>query len=511
MSETRAQPLPRGGLALLLGGLFAAAGCAIVYELLIGSISSYFLGDTVEQFSLTIGFFLFAMGLGSYLSKVITKHLLTRFIALELALGLIGGLAVAGLYMAYSHSGHYRYWMLGLILVIGGLIGLEIPLITRILQGYGTLRSTLANVLSLDYLGSLGAALLFPYLLLPVLGSLHTGLAAGLVNIGVGVGVLWCFRGHLEVGAARRLWVLAGASFAILGAVLLGSGPLLERWESGLYADRIIHSEQSTYQRIVLTQWRDDYRLYLNGHLQFAAVDEYRYHEALVHPAMAQTPLRQRVLVIGGGDGLSVREILKYPEVEQVDLVDLDRAVTNLARRHLALAKLNKNALNDPKVRIFNRDAFVYLQDAHEAYGAIVIDLPDPREEALAKLYSVEGYRLCRRLLAPGGVLVTQATSPYYARQAYWSIAATLEEAGFTVLSYHTPVPSFGEWGFHLASLEPIDWGHWAFAAPLRFLDLPLFRTMLIFDADMDRLEVRANRLDKPLLARYYRDGWSQW
>ncbi|NKB67237.1 MAG: polyamine aminopropyltransferase [Candidatus Latescibacteria bacterium] len=503
--------MPRGGLALLLGGLFAASGCAIVYELLIGSISSYFLGDTVEQFSLTIGFFLFAMGVGSYFSQLLKGQLLARFIAVELALGLIGGLAVAGLYMAYSHSGHYRYWMLVLILVIGGLIGLEIPLITRILRGYGTLRQTLANVLSLDYLGALGAALLFPYLLMPLLGSLLTGLVAGLVNIGVGIGVLWAFRNQLTSGARRLLWAFAGVSTMVLGAVLVGSQPLLERWESALYADRIIHSEQSTYQRIVLTQWRDDYRLYLDGHLQFAAVDEYRYHEALVHPAMVQTRHPQRVLIIGGGDGLSAREVLKYPEVEQVDLVDLDPAVTLLGQRHLALTGLNQNALNNPKVRVLNRDAFLFLQQAHQAYGAIIIDLPDPREETLAKLYSVEGYKLCLRLLSPGGVLVTQATSPYYARRAYWSIGATLQAAGLAVVSYHTPVPSFGEWGFHLASLEPLDWTNLSFTVPRRFINEPLFRTMLVFDADMAPLPVQENRLDQPLLARYYRDGWSRW
>ena len=498
-------------LFLLLAAVFAAAACAIVYELLIGSTSSYFLGDSVEQFSLTIGFFLFAMGVGSWLSRLIKKELLARFIALEIWLGLIGGCAVAVLYLAYGHSSHYRYWMLMLIVTIGVLVGLEVPLLSRILRRYGSLRTTLSTVLSMDYFGALGAALLFPYLLMPMLGGLHTSVLAGWVNLTVGVSVLFSFKARLKTRTYRWLLVQGGGAGAVLGGLWAGSGSLLERWESNFYADRIIYSEQSPYQKIVLTLWRDDLRLFLDGHLQFASVDEHRYHEALVHPALALVSNRERVLIIGGGDGLSAREILKYPDVAQVDLVDLDPAVTNLSRRNPHLTILNKNALNQSRVRIFNEDGFIFLQRGHVPYGAIIIDLPDPREEALAKLYSVEGYRLCRRHLASDGVLVTQATSPYFARQAYWSIATTLEEAGFKVCSYHVQVPSLGEWGFHLASRDSVDLTQVKFDVPRRFLSPELINVMLYFDPDMRRVRAEPNRLDKPLLARYYRRGWERW
>ena len=509
-AETQSGP-PRIGLALLLAAIGVAAACAIVYELLIGSISSYFLGDSVEQFSLTIGFFLFAMGLGAWVSRLIEKDLLARFIALEVWLGLIGGSSVAILYLAYTFPGQYRYWMLVLVVAIGTLIGLEVPLLTRILRRHGSLRAILSNVLSLDYLGSLVAALLFPYLLMPMLGSLRTSLVAGLLNVLVGVGLLLSFGGQLRPGARRWLWVQCGPIGVFLVGMLGLAEPLLAHWESALYEDRIIYREESPYQKIVLTRWRDNLRLFLDGHLQFAAVDQHRYHEPLVHPAMALAASRKRVLIIGGGDGLSAREVLKYAEVEQIDLVDIDRAVTDLARRNPPLVQLNQNALNHPKVDIFNQDGFIFLQREHPPYGVIIIDLPDPREETLAKLYSVAGYRLCRRHLGPGGVLVTQATSPYYARQAYWSIAATLEAAGFQVYSYHAHVPSFGEWGFHLASVGPLDPKAVEFDVPCRFLTGELFRAMLLFDPDMARVAVEPNRLDKPLLARYYRQGWRQW
>ncbi len=511
MTEAREASLSPMASYLLLAAIFVAAGCAIVYELLIGSISSYFLGDSVEQFSLTIGFFLFAMGIGSWLSRLIKENLLLHFISLEIWLGFIGGCSIPLLYTVYANTHAYRYFMIVLILVIGTLIGLEIPILTRVLRSYGSLRTILSDVLSLDYLGALVAALLFPFVLMPALGSMHTALLSGLVNLAVGVAVLWVFRGILPF---KSFWILALQCILIglfLMSLMVKSEALLDRWESSLYSDRIVFSEQSPYQKIVLTKWRDNLRLFLNGHLQFASVDEHRYHEALVHPAMELAASRQRVLILGGGDGLTAREVLKYPDVERVYLVDLDPVMTNLARRNIYIARLNDNALSSRKLHVINEDGFVFLQREHVPYGVILVDLPDPREDSLAKLYSVEGYKLCRKHLSPGGTLATQATSPYFSRSVYWSIAVSLEEAGFNVRSYHVLVPSFGEWGFHLASKQKLDIATLGFKVQRRFLKEELLDAMFRFDSDMDRIEIEANRLDKPVLARYYREEWSRW
>ncbi|MFC1525369.1 polyamine aminopropyltransferase [Candidatus Latescibacterota bacterium] len=498
---------------LLLAAIFAAAASAIVYELLIGSTSSYFLGDSVEEFSLTIGFFLFAMGLGSWASRLVQEQLLERFIALEMWLGLVGGSSVLVLYAAYAYTSQYRYCMILLVVTIGGLIGLELPLLTRILRQSGTLRTILANVLSMDYLGSLVAALLFPYLLLPLLGALHTAVVAGLANALVAVSLLLYFWQHLPAGARGRLALQAGLIVAALVVVGIMSDPFRRRWEDSFYGDRIVHSEQSSYQRIVLTEWQGDVRLFLDGHLQFSSADEHRYHEALVHPAMSLTSTRQRVLIIGGGDGLSAREVLKYPEVEVVDLVDLDPGVTDLARRDLRLTRLNDNALSRRQLRVHNEDGFTFLQRPHEAYGVIILDLPDPRVEALTKLYSVEAYRLCQRHLSPGGVVVTQASSPYYARRTFWSIGATMEAADLQVTSYHVLVPAFGEWGFHLGTLTaPTALSDLELAVPTRFLRPEMLDGMVRFDPDMSPVpHVAVNHLDRPVLARYYREDWQRW
>ena len=500
----------RWAISMLLAAILVAAGCAIVYELLIGSTSALFLGGSVEQFSLTIGFFLFSMGIGAWVSRWIEEQLLVRFIQVEITLAGLGGSCVGLLYVLYTYTEHFRYGMLLLIAGIGTLIGLEVPLLTRILRQYETLRSALSNALSMDYCGSLFAALLFPYVLLPFMGAMHTAILTGLVNWAVGVVVLYVFRREIDRVQLRWLYGQVALIGAALLLLLITAQPLVQKWENAMYDDPIAYQEQSVYQNIVLTKRGEQIRLFLNGHLQFASVDEFRYHEALVHPAMTTSTNRSRVLIIGGGDGLTAREVLKYADVEQVDLVDLDPAVTQLATRHPLLTKINDNALSRPQIRVTHMDGFTFLQEDHPSYGVILFDLPDPREEGLTKLYSREGYRLAKRLLAPGGVIVTQATSPYFARRAFWCIGKTMEGAGFHVIPYHLNVPSFGEWGFQLGVAENRI-ADLSFTVPLRYLDSYVWRAMQVFGSDMGRVETEVNRLDKPVLARYYREDWSAW
>ena len=498
-------------LFLILASVFVAAACGIIYELLVGSISSYFLGNSVEQYSLTIGFFLFAMGLGSWVSRAVHGNLIRRLVALEIWLGLIGGLTVPALYLAYAYTDVYQYVMLVVILIIGTLIGLEIPLLTRILKRHGSLRTILSNVLSIDYVGALVAAVLFPFFCLPILGAFHTSLVAGALNVVAGSAILFAVWAQLAAKERARLVLQVVLVSCVLVVFAIQADPLMERWEDSLYEGEVVFSTQTEYQQIVVTRWKDETRLLLNGHLQFSSVDEYRYHEALVHPAMALSRNRARVLVIGGGDGLAVREILRYPEVEEIELVDLDPAMTTLAKRNIYFTDLNENALSHQKVRVFNEDGFTFLQREHEPYSVVIIDLPDPREEGISKLFSVESYRLIQRHLAPGGVVLTQATSPYHTRQAYWCIGKSMEEADFDVLSFHTYVPSFGEWGFHLASLGPIDPLGIEFMPELRYLNKELFLSRLEFDADMARVEVEPNTLERPTLAAYYREDFARW
>jgi spermidine synthase len=274
----------------------------------------------------------------------------------------------------------------------------------------------------------------------------------------------------------------------------------------------VVFSETTPYQRIVVTRGRAGFQLFLNGNLQFASADEYRYHEALVHPAMmaAEAPPR-RVLILGGGDGLALREVLAHRSVEAVTLVDLDPSMTQLARRFPALGELNHHSFADPRVTVVNDDAMVWLDDHPGTWDAIIVDFPDPNTFALGKLYTRLFYRRLIARLSPGGAVSVQATSPLFARRSYWCIIETMRSAGFTVRPYHVTVPSFGVWGYALARRA-------AFAAPSRVPDVPLrylnpaaLAGMFEMSADMAAVPVDINQLDNQALVRYYEREWRRW
>jgi len=497
------RPLP------LLFSVFVIAACAIVYELMIATISSYLVGDSIYQFSVTIGLFLTSMGAGSFLSRRIRENLLLTFVAIELLIGALGGSSALLLYYTYGTARSvYAPTMYAVIAGIGVLVGLEIPILTRLLSGVFVLRVNIANVLSFDYLGGLLGSLAFPLLLLPYLGLIRTALAVGLLNTGVASLVL--VTHWREIPERRYAALLAAAICGMLATGILHSSSLWARLEQNLYRDPIVFSEQTPYQHITLTRWRDDIRLFLDGHLQFSSLDEYRYHEPLVHPAMASVHDLSEVLVLGGGDGMAVREVLKYPDVKQVTLVDLDGEMTRLFSSRPELTRLNQGALSDPRVRIVNGDAFKFLEEDQGFYGIIIADLPDPRNENIQKLYTVEFYRLAARRLSAGGVFVTQATSPYFAPKAFWSIFASMQEVWPQVVPYHANVPTFGDWGFVMASRAPLNPDAITLSVPLRFLDGPTLRSLFVFPVDMPRRQVQPNSLMQPVLPGYYREGWQQ-
>jgi len=490
----------------LLFSVFVIASCGLAYELIAGALSSYLLGDSVTQFSTVIGTYLFAMGAGSWLSKYITRDLVGRFIQIELMVGLLGGFSAIGLFLVFSWlAGPFKLLLYLDVFGVGVLVGLEIPLVMRILERDLAFRELVSQVLTFDYLGALAVSILFPLLLAPQLGMVRTGLLFGLLNVAVALWALHLFRQQLP----GRRW-LALQSWTV-GALLLagfaGAGQLTTLAEAHLYADEIIYAETTPYQRIVVTRWHDDLRLFLNNNLQFSSHDEYRYHEALVHPALASLPGARRVLVLGGGDGLAVREILKYPAIEQVTLVDLDPAMTRLFSSAPQLLALNQGALNSPRVKVINADAAQWLEDNHDYYDFIVVDFPDPANFAIGKLYTSAFYRLLEKRLSARGLLVVQSTSPLYARQSFWCVVATLEDVGLKTAPYHALVPSFGEWGYIIAGRQ-----EFSPEAPVlpstRFLAPGMLPDLFRFPADMARLPAEVNRLNNQVLVRYFEAEW---
>jgi len=502
--------------AALAFAIFVAGLCSIIYELLISTTSSYFLGDSITQFSLTIGFYMAAMGLGSYLSKWLAEErLVAWFIAVEGLLGLVGGASVPLLYYCFPRlsPATYQGLVVGLTVVIGTLTGFEIPLLARIMKKYYPLRVNLANVMSLDYFGALVATLLFPFLLLPFFGLFRSSVFFGLVNVALGVFVLWYFVGHLRRPLLPWLLGFAFLIGLVFAALLYLAQPLLERWDSRAYPHRIVYSERTPYQQLTITKNRSDVRLHINRVIQFSSTDEYRYHEALGIVPLEAAPYAEQVLILGGGEGLLAREVLKSPEVKAVTIVDLDPAVFRIGREQPYVRELNKGALDDPRVTTVAEDASLFLSETEAYYDLILVDLPDPTNESVARLYSTYFFGLARSRLTAHGVLATQATSPFHTRDAFWCIVKTLEASGFSyVRPYHTYVPSFGDWGFVLAAGQPLPMVPFSTDLPVRYLDAEVVEAMQHFPADAARPPgIEPNRLDRPLLLEYYLADWKKW
>lgn len=501
---------------LLIAAVFTAGLCSIVYELLISTTSAYFLGDSVTQFSLTIGIYMAAMGVGSLLTRYVGTQELLRFVQTELALGLLGGLSVPLLYVLFQWQTGAQYQLSTLVLTfgIGLLTGLEIPLLARVMKRYYPLRDNLANVLGFDYIGALAATLLFPFLLLPFVGLYGSSLLFGSVNVLLGAVVCWSFRQQLEKREKRVVFGWTAAGLLLFGYCGWRAEPFLQAWEAASYPHEVVYEARSPYQKIVLTEQRDDLRLYLNRVIQFSSRDEYRYHEALALIPAAQPVAVRRALVLGGGEGLLARELLKLPELDALTVVDLDTAVFDLGRRHPRVQSLNEHAFADPRLRAVGMDAAVFLRNDTNHYDLILADLPDPSNEAVARLYSTWFFGMARARLAPGGVLATQATSPYHTRRAYWSIYESLAAAGFTqLLPYRITVPSFGPWGFIMASngerhLRP----DYRTEVSARYLDPAILPGFFHFPADEQHpQDVLPNRLDRPVLLEYFLDEWRSW
>jgi spermidine synthase len=491
--------------AVLFISVFLIAACGLIYELIAGTLASYLLGDSVLQFSTVIGSYLFAMGIGSWLSRFIARGLVARFVTIELMVGLVGGFSSSILFWAFAYTESFRFLLYGLVLLIGTLVGLEIPLLMRILKERFQFRDLVAHVLTFDYLGALGASLLFPLLLVPRLGLVRSAILFGVVNAAVALWSTFLFKN--QIGNTTLLRVMSVLVLALLGAGMFGADAIAASADDSLYADEVILSRTTRYQRIVLTKWKDDIRLFLSSHLQFSSRDEYRYHEALVHPGLASLPGARRVLVLGGGDGLAAREILKHPTVEQVTLVDLDPEMTRLFSTNPMLAELNAGALKSPKMRIVNDDAFPWLDRNNEVFDFVVVDFPDPTNFSLGKLYTTAFYRLLARHVSEHGLIAVQSTSPLFARQSYWCIVNTLKQAGLNVWPYHVYVPSFGEWGFVLAGRRGYD-PPVQLPGGLRFLAIANLPDLFRFPNDMLAVDAEPNRLNDQVLVRYYDKEW---
>ncbi|WP_404453562.1 polyamine aminopropyltransferase [Virgibacillus necropolis] len=495
--------------------------CGIIFEVLFGALGSYILGDGVKQYTLTISLFLTGMGIGASLSEKVMKNLILTFVWIEFGVAIIGGFSSFTMFgiTAFAPYGTDAFYLYFITLLVGGLTGIELPILIRKANEIGvTLNKSTARVLFSDYAGGLVGGLLFVFLLRPQFGMVKSAFLVGCINLAVALTILWLFRKEIKNFTVH-------ATFGIIIAILLIIGVFFGEamaftFEQKLYKDPIVYMEQSAYQKIILTQDEGDTRLYLNGSLQFSSTDEYRYHEVLVHPTMAQAKSHENVLILGGGDGIAAKEILQYKDVEQVTLVDLDPAVVNLAKSNQRLLQLNERSLYNDKVEVIHKDAFSYLETTEEWYDVIIVDLPDPNNESLNKLYTKEFYSLIRNHLKPGGATMIQSTSPVFATKVYWTISETVKSTGLYTENLHVDVPSFGNWGFVMASRDEIHLENLSINVETEFLKSDMLVGLTLFGKDEDskivnekgeKFTLVPNTLIDPNLIRLYEHAWKNY
>ena len=499
--------------------LFATGLSGIVAEYILSTLATYFLGDSVLQWTLIVSVMMFAMGLGSQVSKFVRKNLLQTFILVEFTLSILVAFSSLVAYTAATYLDFPALIIYTFAIMIGFLIGMEIPLVIRVNDEFQSLRVNVASVMQLDYLGSLAGGLFYAFVALPHIGLTYTPFILATVNLSVALLLYSLVRSKIERKPARLLDIGGVSVAALLTVGFFVAQPIVLFGEQARYRDKIVFAEQSKYQRIVITQWRKDYWLFINGNQQLSTLDEELYHEPLVHPIMTLHPYPQRVMVLGGGDGCAVREILKHPSVERVDLVDLDPAMTNLGLQNPIMRQLNESSLHSPKVHIHNQDGYTFMEQDRDAYfDVIIIDLPDPKTVELGRLYSQEFYQLCKRKLRPHGLIITQAGSPYYATDAFKCIDLTMRAAGYSTQGLHNQVLTLGEWGWVLGStdipqenlsqrLRTLKFGK----LPTRWLNDEAMLMMTSFGKGIypgfkvDSVQI--NTVQNPVLYRYYLNG----
>jgi len=506
-------PLTPAQVRLLLATAAVSSCVGLVLQLLLATQASYLVGETALATGVVVGTFLAAMGLGAWLSQLVGAGsdpgpaLLRVFLRVELALVPLCLFGPLLLFALFAAEGPLWLALVLLTVAVGALGGMELPLLTRLLETRQELRTALARALALDYAGSLAGALLFPLLLLPWLGLLPTAVLLALVPLACSLLLACSF-------ASLRRWRLPLAVAVPLTAVVAWLVvPLGNRIEDRLYDDPVVSRLQSRHQRLVLTRRRNDLRLYLDGNLQFSSVDEYRYHEALVHPAMAFHGRARRVLLLGAGDGLAARELLRWPRLERIDLVELDPLLLRLADRHPFLRRLNGGSLSDPRLRVHRGDAFERVGRVGRQegpYDVVIADFPDPDTPALARLYSVSFYRRLRGRLAPDGLLVTQASTPFFSPKVMASIGASLAAAGLQSRPYSVDVPSFGPWGFVLAHRAGRRLAAPSLPFRGRWVDGPQLARLFALPRDLQPPPgsvVEPNRLSRPVILGYQRES----
>lgn len=547
--------------SLLILIMAVLACCGLIYEYLLSHYSARILGSVETVIYAIIGIMIVSMGLGSFAAKKISNAF-QGFVILELAVALIGCCAtlfiasIIGFGQTLPHLLAETYqipmdtrpeggiiaqlnWLIIQLpyffaFLLGFLIGMEIPLIARIRETvYGQhLAHNAGTIYGADYIGAGFGAAIWVLFMLRIEISQAAALTASL-NLVAGFIFLIRFKHYLR--HIKKLLLGHGLLAILVLLVFQYGGSWQQKMQNLLYQDKVVYQTQTPYQNLVFTQRNlggnvePIFNFYINGRLQFSSLDEKIYHEFLVHPVMQAAAHQDKILIIGGGDGLALREVLKW-QPEQVTLIDLDAQLVGLFKSPQAvlpsyLAKkisaLTENSFNDKRVTVINDDAFITIDkllQSKQIFDVIIIDLPDPSHPDLNKLYSVNFYYRLNNLLNGDGAIAIQSTSPFHAKNAFISIAKTLRAAKFPfVEQYHQNVPSFGEWGWTIStklgtSVSKRLQNAQSLSVQTSWLTLPLLKSAFVFNKGFydDINAIKVNSLGSNQLYRYHQRAWER-
>jgi spermidine synthase len=441
------------------------AFCSIVYELLLANTLAIITGNYIWWQSLTIGIYIGGLGLGAYWSEKL-KDTYKSVINIEITLSLLGVFSVVYVYLLhgsykyldnlffYTGDFHSTIYLQNLFIIkfiffimvqaltfsIGLLSGFEIPLMVRIAEDrLGEDSDSEYQIFGINYIGTLVGTTFFAYLLLPKLDVVKTSVVVALLNLLVCV---YFIVRYLKVD--RRRYLACVSAVLILGLTIgINEKKITQSYLklfyympkvlaqdsenlNGLYTKinnlPEVERSKSLYQYLDIFSYptiengvyKDSTILTLDTNFQFNTTTEFFYHQAFAHVSIAMNEkVPKKVLLLGGGDGLLLRELLKYDEIESIDFIELDEKMLDLANGRFA--ELNQHSLKNPKVKIQVNDGFYYLRNTTNKYDAIFIDFPYPNSYDLARLYSVEFYKYVNKALNPGGFVILDA--PFYDKE----------------------------------------------------------------------------------------------
>ena len=324
-----------------------------------------------------------------------------------------------------------------------------------------------------------------------------------------------------DAAASKKVIGITGSVAGIVLALIWSiSDPVpVQYFESQQkYYDPVIDSWETPFQTVDVTRWKGQDWFYYNRVNQFSSIDHWLYFEPMAHPLAHLATKKEKILIIGGENGMITKELLAYPQVESIVHLPLDTILYKIARENPHFTRLNENALQNKKVVPVTVPAFHFLHEHPGAFDLIFIDVPDPVDLELNQYYSHEFYALCHTALTVDGAMITQAGSPYYASKAFYCIQRTMERPGFSTVALHNQVLTLGEWGWIIgskketgeslkASLQAIDFS----SPPTKWLNKEAMKMMLSFGKQLVEVDTSINSLKDPVVHRYYTKGTWQF